>query len=434
MPWQRQVALVGGEIDPDSGLPAYRNVVVTVPRQNGKTTLVLAWEVQRALGWGRPQRIVYSAQTGADARKKLLEDQFPILEPRKSKLGIQRFLRANGHEAVVFKGGSRLVLMASGEEAGHGKTVDLGIKDELFADVDYRRDQALIPAMATRADGQVLTASTAGTDASIPLNEAVALGRQSVTEGRREGVAYFEWSAEPDADPNDPEVWWGCMPALGLTISEAVVQNALDTLPIGEFRRAFLNIPTRSDERVIPSGAWDLVNDPNHAGSGSFGYGIDANPERSAAAILSASEDRVFEVIEHRPGLSWLVSRCVEIDSKRRGVWAYDGSSGAPIASFVPDLERAGLQLVPVKPGEMPAACGAFYDGIVDQSVRVRRHPSMDAAVAGAEKRLSGDAWTWARRGATDICPLVAATVALRVACTPVAEPGFVSLDDFLEE
>ena len=40
------------------------------------------------------------------------------------------------------------------------------------------------------------------------------------------------------------------MPALGLTITEAVVVHARATLPDGEFRRAFLNQPTKADERV----------------------------------------------------------------------------------------------------------------------------------------------------------------------------------------
>ena len=43
MPWQQLVADVGLELDPESGLPAYREIVVTVPRQSGKTTLVLGW-------------------------------------------------------------------------------------------------------------------------------------------------------------------------------------------------------------------------------------------------------------------------------------------------------------------------------------------------------------------------------------------------------
>src|SRR5690348_15325275 len=47
MPWQRLVADVGLELT-DDGRPAYREVVFTVPRQSGKTTVILGWAVQRA--------------------------------------------------------------------------------------------------------------------------------------------------------------------------------------------------------------------------------------------------------------------------------------------------------------------------------------------------------------------------------------------------
>jgi phage terminase large subunit-like protein len=68
MPWQQLVADVGGELL-DDGRPAFREVWVTVPRQNGKTTLILAWEVDRCLNWSgvEPQRVLYSAQNGNEA-------------------------------------------------------------------------------------------------------------------------------------------------------------------------------------------------------------------------------------------------------------------------------------------------------------------------------------------------------------------------------
>lgn len=430
MPWQRRVAAVGGELveDPGSGLlvPAYRDVIVLVPRQSGKTTLVLAWNLQRALGWGRPQRIVYSAQTGNDARKKLIEDQAPILEPRKAKLGIRRILRGMGNEGVEFRNGSRIGLMGSTEESGHGKTVHLADKDELFADIDDRRDQALIPAMATVADAQSLTTSTMGTDRSLPLNRAVQRGRQLVQAGAREGTAYFEWSADPDTDdPDDPDVWWRAMPALGHTINEETVRHARATLTDGEFWRAFLNVATTSDERVIPAATWDLVCRPDASPSGDLTFGVDVNPDRSAAAIVAVS-DGVVEVIEHRSGLAWVVDRAAELDAKWSGpVWAVDGRSSSPIASLVPGLRDSGLTVVEVAAGDLSAACGAFFDMIVDRRVEVRRHASLDAAVEGVDKRFVGDGWVWDRRhSAADISPLYAATVALWV-----HEPNYDVLD-----
>jgi len=47
MDWQRDVLDVALELDPDTGLPAYRQVGVTVPRRSGKTTLLLALTIDR---------------------------------------------------------------------------------------------------------------------------------------------------------------------------------------------------------------------------------------------------------------------------------------------------------------------------------------------------------------------------------------------------
>ncbi len=422
MPWQQLVADVGGELDPETGFPAYRDVIVTVPRQSGKTTLVLGWELQRALGWGQPQRIIYSAQSGNDARKKLIEDQVPILERRKSKLGIARILRGMGNEAVEFVNGSRIGLLASTAESGHGKTVDLGVKDELFADYDDRRDQSLVPAMATRPAAQMLTTSTMGTDESLPLNRAVERGRLAVELGERSGVAYFEWSAAPDDDPDDPATWWRCMPALGFTITEPVVAHARATLPPGEFSRAFQNVRTKSDDRVLPAAPWNAVCDDTASPEGQPVFALDVNPERSAAAIVAASAG-VAELVEYRNTTGWIVGRAQELSERWSAPrWVVD--STGPAASFIPELERAGLDVQAASAKDLVVACGQFYDGVIEQRIRIRRHARFDEAAAGAAKRSSGDAWAWTRKSAAaDISPLVAATLALWAAGEPEKKP-----------
>jgi hypothetical protein len=414
MPWQRAVADVGGElIETAEGLliPAFREVIVTVPRQSGKTTLVLGWEIQRAHGWDTPQRIVYSAQSGNDARKKLIEDQVPILEPRRKMFGIRRILRGMGNEAIEFANGSRIILLASTAESGHGKTVDLGVKDELFADYDDRRDQAMIPAMATRAAAQILTASTMGTDESFPLNRAVERGRQAVAGGATSGIAYFEWSADPEEDADDPATWWRCMPALGWTQTEAVVVHARSIMTDGEFRRAFLNQQTKAEDRVIPGVNWAAVCADDVAPSGRLVFSLDVNPERNAGAMVAAAGG-VAELVEYRPSIGWMVARAKELTERHGARWVVEAAG--PAGSLIGELERVGLAVHPVTPREMVEACGQFYDGVMDGKVRVRRHSKLDEAVAGAAKRSVGDAWAWTRKNAsTDVCPLVALTLAL---------------------
>jgi phage terminase large subunit-like protein len=422
LPWQKQVALVGGELDPDTDLPAYRDVVITVPRQSGKTTLVLAWEIQRALGWmhldprlgGGPQRISYSAQTGNDARKKLVEDQFPVLEPIKSRLGIKRCLKGMGNEAIEFLNGSRLTLLASTEDSGHGKTLHLGVRDEFFADTDGRRAQSMIPAMITVDSAQMLTISTAGTDASVPLNDLVREGRAAVEAGKRSDIAYFEWSAPEGADMSDESLWWTWMPALGHTQSIRAIRQAQQSpdMTEGEFRRAFGNLATRSDERLISADAWDLVNAPRIDLRGRVAFGVDVHEERSSAAIVAVSEHREVEVIALRSGVEWVVDEVIRLCEKFDTVAAFDAAG--PVATLAHELAPLGRRLVPVVGPDMTKACGQFFDDVVESRLKVKRDKGFDLAVAGARRRFVGDAWKWARRDSSvDVTPLVAATVAL---------------------
>ena len=83
MPWQQHVADVALELDPTTGELFYEEVVITVPRQSGKTTLLLALMVWRCLLMARrlgvPQTVTYLAQSGKMARRKLERSFIPVL-------------------------------------------------------------------------------------------------------------------------------------------------------------------------------------------------------------------------------------------------------------------------------------------------------------------------------------------------------------------
>jgi Phage Terminase len=426
MPWQRMIADVGLEMLED-GRPAYREVIISVPRQNGKTSLILAWEIDRALSWGTRQRIIYSAQTGRDAREKLLEDQVPIIEHSPFKVAISNVVRTNGGESVVFKGGSRISIVASGESAGHGKTIGLGVIDEAFDDVDNRREQALSPAMRTVRDSQLIVASTMGTDASIYLNAKIDTGRMVATEDRDDSrVCYFEWSAPDDADIADPAVWAACTPALGYTIDvdtiRAEYESNLSTP--GEFRRFGLNQRTASDERVIPLAFWEAVCSPDTFAAGKVTFAVDCNPERTWASIAVADKDGNVELVNHERGTGWLIPRVRELATKWSASVAVDHSG--PAGSFVPDLPS----VIPVSGGDLTKACGLFYDAVADKTVKVQKNGELDSACAAAKKRPSGDAWVWARKSShSDISPIVAATVAYWAAQQAPGPSSYISLN-----
>lgn len=427
MPWQRHVADVALEVDPLTGLLAYRYVVIEIPRQSGKTTLGLSVRVHRALGFGQPQNLVYTAQTRNDARMKWEDEHVPVLEA--SPFGrLVRARKRTGAEAFVWQNGSIDALPAPTSKAGHGKTLDLGFIDEAFAQADDRLEQAFEPAMATRPQPQLWVVSTAGTAASVYLRNKVAAGRRLIQAGQPSRTAYFEWSAPNDADPMDPVTWRACMPALDHTIFEPTVaavlakqleDNGAEGLQL--FRRAYLNQWTdefASGWHVINEPAWRVRVDPDRQRpDGPVALAIDAAfPDAEAASIaVSGRRDGqlVVQVVEHRPGTSWVTERVVEL-VQRHGPVAVVLDKKGPAGRLVADLEAAGVDLVHPSLDEVAQAAGQFYSSVAgdDPSLRHFDQPELNAALAAVQKRPLGDAWTWARKGAIDISPLTAATLA----------------------
>lgn len=426
MPWQQQVADTALEVDPATGRLAYREVTLTVPRQSGKTTLILALAVHRALAMGSAQRIVYTAQTRLDARKKWEDDHLPIL--RDSKFGpMFRTRKSAGNEAFMWANGSLHGIMSVTKKSGHGPTVDLGFIDEAFAQEDDRLEQAAKPSMVTRDQPQLWIVSTAGDDKSLYLRSKVDAGRVHAQAGRTRNAAFFEWSAPEDADPYDEAVWWWCMPALGRTVPLEAIRADLasmaDSGKLAQFRRAYLNqwLDSIPDEwLVIPRDTWMELREAPVA-HGQVAIAADMTPRAPgsevwgsvAAAWRRADGLTDVELVERREGTAWMPGRIAEIVRRHRPCATVIDAVG-PAASLIDEIEALGVEIVRPNMREVVQACGRFFDAVMDS--RTLRHggdPALDAAVAGAIKRDLGDGWAWARKGASvDISPLVACTLA----------------------
>jgi hypothetical protein len=430
MPWQRHVADVALELDPDTRLLVYRRVVLTVPRQSGKTTELLATMVHRAQAWRR-QRISYTAQTRLKARKKWDEEHVPVLEGSEFA-GLFRVTRQIGQEGIRWRNGSIHGLDAPSDDAAHGDVLDLGVIDEAFAQVDARVEQGMAPAMITRPQPQLWVVSTAGKSksASPYLWGKVEAGRLAAEAGLTQGVAYFEWSAPNEADPADPATWWACMPALGHTVTEQAVAAEFADMDLGEFRRAYLNQwldETPTEWLVIGQQAWQAIKDPASQVVDRPAFAVDMTPDRTWASVgaagCRADGLRHVELVEHRRGRSWVVPWLKErVD--RADAWspcAIVIAPSGPANSLIPEAEATGLEVLKPSVGEIAGASGAFYDGtganpLVDEPAWLRHlgQPDLDLAVAGALRRDLGDRWLWARKNVgVDLSPLPAVTLAL---------------------
>ncbi|WP_336627360.1 MULTISPECIES: terminase large subunit domain-containing protein [unclassified Microbacterium] len=429
MPWQQLVADVAGEIDPKTGLPVYREVVIFVPRQSGKTTLILSEMVHRAWAFGRPQLTRYAAQTGDDAISKWKE-HVELLE-RTQFRKVFRTDDVNGQRALIWSNGSRYTPTATTKRSGHGKTLDQGIIDEAFAQVDFRTEQAMRPAMLTRRDAQLIILSTAGDASSIFLNAKLEANRERLMADplAPSSTAYFEWSASPEDDPFDEDTWWRCMPALGRTIAPATIRADLDAMLAdpreGErgFRRAYLNQTdygvSRADPVFSPEDWRGSASDASSIAA-ARAFALDVDNHRTAAAVSAVGpngEGKLhLEVMKHERNTHWVLPYLLRLFERNprapRRVYVAPGGQAAAMEQLLAD---ADIEVVIIKRAEYSAGCAEFHDGILDRTLvhRLTGQLDLDVAVSGATWSR-GDARTWNRdRSTTDISPLVASTVAL---------------------
>jgi phage terminase large subunit-like protein len=244
------------------GRPAYRDVLVSVPRQSGKSSLALSLMVWRMLA-GPDSRVLYSAQSRQAAREKMLSTWWPRLA--RSPLADRfRLFRGFGAETITCDNGSSLQLLSATESAGHGETTDLVFVDEAWVHVDARVEQAVRPTMATRRHAQMWVASTAGTGKSLWWQGKLDKGRAAAEMGVSDGVACFDWSAPDHANAADEAVWWQAMPALGRLIDVETARADLANMGVTEFKRAFLNIwpdPAGEGWRVFDQEKWRLARE-----------------------------------------------------------------------------------------------------------------------------------------------------------------------------
>lgn len=255
LPWQRDVFSVA--LEQARGRPAYRDCLVSVPRQSGKSTMMLALIVWRMTEFPG-SRIMYGAQTRTAARLKMLESWWPRLVASPYAEDLKLF-RGFGNETISHGNGSVLQLLSAAESAGHGETVDLAILDESWVHRDAHVEQAVRPAMVTRKSAQLWALSTAGTWRSEWWKAKLDAGRAAAQMGVDSGTCCFEWSAPDDANPAAVETWRACMPALGRLADVETVRADLTAMGLAEFRRAYLNQwpdPAGEGWQVFAQDAW----------------------------------------------------------------------------------------------------------------------------------------------------------------------------------
>lgn len=433
MPWQLEAAALIGEVD-DKGRPVHKTVVVTVPRQSGKTALMHAVMLHR-LFTRQQARVWYTAETGVKAKSQLVE-LIDTLELPGSKLGpVVSCKRGAGDTSVKIPAlGSTVTAFNPDKKGIHGKQADLVVIDEAWY---FSEDQAaelmagVTPTKNTRPHAQTIILSTMGTAASTWFHSYVARGRAGE-------VAMIDYGIADDVDPNDDAAIAAAHPAVGHVSPASIIPDArteMADLP-AEFIRAYGNRPTASAKRLFPAELLEMVAFTTDLPEGAPAFGAAVSFDRDSGAVVACvlHDDMPWcEVVHDDVPLAELPALLARITNHNGGHVVIDTSG--PAASLADAAEREGAVVTRISTADMAASTTDTLDRIrrpivqpgASPTIRLRAHPALALALDAATLRTVGDRQVLARRGnAASIAPLEAAILAARAIFTrpkPPVEP-----------
>jgi phage terminase large subunit-like protein len=431
-PWQRHVLdrALGQHAD---GRWAAPEVALVVPRQNGKGAVLEAIELYALFVLG--EQVVHTAHLMSTSRKAHNRLWALIKNTPHLHRQVRQRRTSNEDQSIELFSGAKIEFVARSQGSARGWTEDRIVLDEAF-DVSDDHMGALMPTLITRPNWQVIYASSAGLAQSAVLRRIRDRGVAADPQ-----LAYFEWSVEPGADPDDEDGWAQANPALGIRIMRESIELLARSMEAADFGREILGLwDDPSGSTVIDLLLWSQLGErdptaPQAQITGPVVFALDAPPERTSAVIAVAGhrdDGRVqVELADYGAGLGWVVDAAVELqEANLAPAWLLDPAG--PAASLLPALREAGIEPVLPTLREMAQAAGAFYDDATAEDGDRLAHlgdPLLQAALKAARKRDVGDGgWTWARRGAAgNIAPLVAVTLAHHGLAThgvPAASPA----------
>lgn len=319
MPWQRYVAHVATERNADGSF-VYPVVVVTVPRQSGKTLLLGAVLLERCIR-NAGHAAFYTAQTGKDARARW-NDLVKLVAGSPLRRHA-RARRSQGSERLELPNGSTLQVFAPTADSLHGYTPPTVVLDEAFAHDPITGENlmaAIGPAQITLRDRQLWIVSTRGHAGSTFLEGWIERGLSGAP-----GVALFDWGAGDNHDPYDAGDLLEFHPALVPDGNDITVESILaegDRMSRSEYERAYANRVALTETFTIDPQRWrDLGSNQEPPATGvPLALTYDVAYDRLSSSITAVWTDAAGKpqgrMVRWDSGTSWVAPAILDYCSR----------------------------------------------------------------------------------------------------------------------
>lgn len=204
--------------------------LLLISRQNGKTFLARMLILTHLLKWNTDVLIMSSNRSMA---LETFRQVASALEGNDHLKGFVKQIRhANGTESIEMLSGARMDVVAATRDGSRGRSINGLLYIDEVREVSSEGYRAAIPVTRAHPNSHTLLTSNAGDAFSIVLNEL----RERALENPPKSFGFYEYSAPQYCKITDRAGWAQANPALGYTITEEAIEEAIATSPIENTR------------------------------------------------------------------------------------------------------------------------------------------------------------------------------------------------------
>ena len=400
LPWQEYVLKDMLSIDKKGSWIRKTNLLL-IARQNGKTHLARMLILAHLIKWETNVLIMSSNRAMAlDTFRQVTS----LLENNDHLKGFVKQIRhANGTESIEMLSGARLDVVAATRDGSRGRSVNgLLFIDELreITEEGYR---AAIPTTRAHPNSHTLLTSNAGDAFSVVLNGM----RERALENPPKTFGFYEYSAPQYCKITDRAAWAMANPALGYTITEEALEEAVATSPIENTRTELLCQWIDSLSSPWPHGILEETSDSSleiPAGPYTI-FGFDVSPSRRNCSLVAG---QILPNGKIGVGILQTWESQVSIDDLRVAAdikaWSdiyrprqicYDKYATASIAER---LANAGCVTQDVSGAQFYQACGDLLNGLVNHQVVHNGQENLIQQMNNCAAKTNDAAWRIVKR------------------------------------
>ena len=416
--------------DPEkAGRLRYRQVVVSMGRQNGKSTLTQALSLYGLLMHEKGPSVIGIASSIDQARVVFNRTLYTV---RNNPWLMKRFSKATEHRGIHLKNGEgTYMIKAAKEGALQGIPVTLGIVDELHL-LQKGLYSSLTLGTTTKKDGIVIGITTAGDETSEMLKELYVTGQKAIDgDPDFERFGFFCWEAPADCELDSKDAIFAANPAVecGRIPLDRVLSD-LRSIPELEARRYRLN--QFIEATMVP--AWlpmDLFEEAVGTGINKKVIPLVFGVDRTASwgnVTISATVKHDDGTFETELVASYVNPTEIQVFEDLKNLYLKHGPQAIVLddrqmPNIGKKLKLSGIPTYQLWSKEMAAAAAFSYWAFANKLVRHNNDPLLRAQIPRGVAKFSGESWFISRKESKGDIDAVLATV-MGLYCANVVETG----------